>query len=513
MNTELSRIHALVDDDGTTHLVDYTYVGVDRTAQIDFAQPGAKFTWIKQGSESPTDGGDQYTGWDRFGRAIDLRWIKNSSGNHLERLQHGYDRVSNRLYRKNLVASGSDKQDELYSYDGLYQLNDFQRGELNSGRTAMTGSLAAEEEFTFDPTGNWNEYVVNAGTPQTRTHNKANELTQIDSSSSLVSEDTAGNMTKVPKPGSWAAAYDLTYDAWNRLVEVKDGSTTVAEYGYDGINRRVTKKIGSDTRHFYYTDKWQIIEERINTSTDAERQFLWGIRYVDDLVLRDRDTDNNGSLDERLYAIQDYFQPNAVMDTSGAVQERYGYEAFGTSRVMNASFGTQTSSSYDWETRFGAYRWDGETKLYQVRHRYLHAGLGRWVTRDPLSEAELWEDINLYRYVKNASVDRVDPDGRVLVADDVIICVVLLGVLVCSSGCKKKTPPPPPPKKCPGFKSVWKDPPKIMPKKFACGTAKSACEASCYDVYGGDAAEDLECAIVCADDCNAKFLKCVGKKK
>jgi RHS repeat-associated protein len=236
---------------------------------------------------------------------------------------------------------------------------------------------------------------------QTRTHNKANELTAIDGSSSLVAEDAAGNMTKVPKPGNWSAAYDLNYDAWNRVVEVKDSGSTVATYRYDGLNRRVTKTVGSDTRHFYYTDKWQIIEERLNTSTSPERQFVWGLRYTDDLVLRDR-----GS--ERLYAIQDYFQPTGVMDVSGVVQERYGYEAFGTSRVMNASFVTQTSSSYDWETRFGAYRWDGETGLMQVRHRYLHTGLGRWVSRDPIG---IVGGTNLYAYVSNAPGSAIDAFG------------------------------------------------------------------------------------------------------
>ena len=47
-----------------------------------------------------------------------------------------------------------------------------------------------------------------------------------------------------------------------------------------------------ETRHFYYSDQWQVIEERVDSSTDPERQFAWGIRYVDDLVLRDRDAAN-----------------------------------------------------------------------------------------------------------------------------------------------------------------------------------------------------------------------------
>ena len=366
MNSQLSRIHALIDHSDSKHLAEYTYLGLNRTAQVNFPEPDVKFTWIKQGSEGDGPGGDQYTGWDQFGRAIDLRWIKGSSTS-LERLQHGYDRASNRLYRKNLVATSTDKQDELYAYDGLYQLTDFQRGVLDTPRTGITGTPAAEEALTFDPTGNWNAYVAQAGgsttVNQARTHNQANELTQIDSSSSLVAEDAAGNMTKVPQPGSWSAGYDLKYDAWNRLVEVTDVDGTVATYRYDGLNRRITKTVGDeDPRHFYYTDKWQIIEERVNTSTSADRQFVWGIRYIDDLVLRDKGT-------ERLYAIQDYFQPTAVMDASGAVLERYGYEAFGTSRVMTDSYGSRTTSSYEWETRFGAYRWDAETGLYQVRYQ------------------------------------------------------------------------------------------------------------------------------------------------
>ncbi len=407
MDDKFSRIFALLDDNSTnTHLAEYLYLGPNRTAQINFAEPGAKFTWIMQSGESPTDGGDQYTGWDRFGRAIDLRWIKNSSGAELERLQHGYDRASNRLYRKNLVASGSDKQDELYAYDELYQLNDFKRGELNSGRTAITGTVANQEEFTFDPTGNWNEYVQfgsGFSIDQTRSYNKANELTEIDSDTTLVAEDAAGNMTTIPQPGHWDAGYDLIYDAWNRLVEVKDGSATIVTYAYDGLHRRTKKVIGSDTRHFYYTDKWQIVEERMNTSTIADRQFVWGIRYIDDLVLRDRGT-------ERLYVIQDYFQPTAVMNTSGTVQERYGYSAFGTTRVMTASFGSRATSSYEWETRFGAYRWDAETGLCQVRNRYLHTGLGRWVNRDPMGD-NIEADINLYRYAFNSPTNFVDVDG------------------------------------------------------------------------------------------------------
>src|SRR6185295_10139979 len=105
-----------------------------------------------------------------------------------------------------------------------------------------------------------------------------------------------------------------------------------------------------ETRHLYYSDQWQVLEERIEDEDTAERQFVWGMRYVDDLVLRDRDTNADGSLDERLYALQD---PNwnvaAVTNSTGDVQERYVYDAYGAPLVRSSSFGSRATSNYEWE--------------------------------------------------------------------------------------------------------------------------------------------------------------------
>ena len=76
--------------------------------------------------------------------------------------------------------------------------------------------------------------------------------------------------------------------------------------------------------------------------------------FVEQLDSRDRDT-------ERLYVLHDYFNPTAVVDDTGTVQERYGYDGFGTPRYMDADFGSQSDSDYEWETLFGAYRYDRET--------------------------------------------------------------------------------------------------------------------------------------------------------
>jgi hypothetical protein len=85
--------------------------------------------------------------------------------------------------------------------------------------------VAFAKERSLDPTGNWPGFKQDTdgdGTwelEQSRTHDTANQTTQIDGSSTHVAEDAAGNMTKIPKPTSWSAHYDLTWDAWNRPVE------------------------------------------------------------------------------------------------------------------------------------------------------------------------------------------------------------------------------------------------------------------------------------------------------
>jgi RHS repeat-associated protein len=332
------------------------------------------------------DAGDQYTGLDRFGRVVDQRWELN--GVDLERLKYGYDQASNQVWRQNTVALTG--QDQYYTDDGLYQLKTLQRGTLNATQTGISGTPSWEEDWNYDPLGNWNgsasAYQTRvAGTTtlnQNRTHSTVNEITNITESAGPAwptpGYDAAGNMTSGPQPLSPANGYVLTYDAWNQLVEVKNGNVVVADYAYDGASRRTTKT-GSATRHYYYDDQWRVAEERLDTTTTADRRFVWGIRRLDDLILRDRAS-------TRLYALDDKINVTAVVDTTGTVQERYGYNGFGGVNYMNTNFGSIPASAFDWETLFDSYRYDTESGFYQVRYRYLHPLLGRWLTRDPINE-------------------------------------------------------------------------------------------------------------------------------
>src|SRR5260221_10959151 len=179
-----------------------------------------------------------------------------------------------------------------------------QRGTLNSttNPTGITGTPAREQDWTLDPTGNWNAFVnKTTGTTdlnQTRTQNKVNEIATIGASGgtpvwATPAYDAAGNMTTMPKPSSLTNSYTATYDPWNRMLEVKDGATVIVDYLYDGRNRRISAETNV-TRNFFYTNSWQNIEERIG-NLSADRQYVWGIRYIDELVCRDRQASGGSS--------------------------------------------------------------------------------------------------------------------------------------------------------------------------------------------------------------------------
>ncbi|HUY90331.1 MAG TPA: RHS repeat-associated core domain-containing protein [Pirellulales bacterium] len=399
----LSRIASLIDNDGTTHLVDYTYIGGGTFVQS--ASPEPQIAWsLINGS-----GIDPYTGLDQFNQIADNRWYSAATNADLDRIQHGYDRAGNRLYRKNAVAEAAGVYlDELYAYDGLYRLARLDRGQLNA---TNSGIVSGTENFTqawgLDATGNWATFDEAAtGGPwtlqQARTSNTVNEITNITGGGWIVpTYDNAGNTTQFPHPSTPSTADQATYDAWNRTMSVFSDGSLAQQNGYDGENRRLTKLTAETVRHYYFSSQWQSLEERLGSSTSADRQFVWGLRYIDDLVLRDRGG-------ERLYAMQD---PNwnitAACDATGTVKERYGYAPYGAPTFFSAAFVLLSSSAFDWERLFGGYRSDPETGLYIARERYLQFALGRWLATDPAGD----EGDNLYLYVSNNPLISTDPSG------------------------------------------------------------------------------------------------------
>ena len=420
MDDAASRVASLIDDDGTTHLVDYSHLGQGSVVEQESPQPDLLYTLVSlTGSDDP-DTGDIYAGLDRFGRVKDVRWRNTVSDTDLSRVEYGYNRASNRIWRKNPTDPNAH-YDWLYTYDAIQRLKSGERGTLNSNGTAITDPQFAQC-WSLDETGNWRKFLeddngdLTWNLNQTRTSSTVNEITNITETAGpswvTPAYSKAGNMTTMPQPADPTTSFTATYDAWNRLTKLTDGTDTVQENVYDGRNFRVIQKTYTDgdlneTRQYYYTNRWQIIEERLDASSTPDRHFVWGKRYIDDLICRDRS--DAGTLDERLYPLPGgNWNVTALVNTSGAVVERIEYDPYGQATWLSSTFVGQSSSLYNWETSYCSYRFNGETGLFHICYRMYHVQMGTWTSRDPLGYAD---GMSQYEYIMSGPIDGSDPRG------------------------------------------------------------------------------------------------------
>ena len=375
----------------------YLYLGLNTVVERDHPQTNINLSYLKQSGDTQYngDGGDQYTGLDRFGRVIDQFWINASNGTTVDRYQYGYDPDSEVLYRQNLVDAAMS---ELYSYDKLGQLSSFQRGTLNASKNGISGTPSRSQSWTPDALGNFTTVTTN-GTAQSRTANQQNEYTSI-SGSGTVSYDANGNTTADGTGNTYV------YDAWNRLVSVQNNGTTIASYHYDGLGRLIQVTDGGTTTDLYLSSADQVLAEYQGSTVTAYN--VWSPVYVNALVFR---AINQGSW-QRLYAVQDAnWNVTALVNGTGGVVvvERYAYDPYGAITVMSSGWVVQTSSNYNVPTMWQGMRYDWSENLYVTPSgRFVSPTLMRPLQPDPIGQAA---DVNPYRWEGNGPTDVTDASG------------------------------------------------------------------------------------------------------
>jgi len=247
--------------------------------------------------------------------------------------------------------------------------------------------------------------------------------------------DLAGNMTS-------DRTLKYTYDAWNRQTAVNQADDTPVEtYIYDGVNRRIRKNYLGGTGvigqpEYYYNHQWQLLEERgvfFDGATLDTTQYIWSQRYIDSPVVRFYEDTGNSQYNNIIYYTGDAnHNVTALVNTSGAVVERYYYDPYGKATICNASWvalhhtgweplGNDIRdgswSAYGNNILYCGYFYDGETEHdgsvligtsgnYLARNRYYSTIMAAWFVRDPIQA-----DINLYRYVHNNPLILTDPLG------------------------------------------------------------------------------------------------------
>jgi RHS repeat-associated protein len=435
IDDRLGRITGIdIDLDGplTTHTwaeyLGYQSAGVDRLVSVDYEIPQIRRRMYNATTNS------NYDAFDRFGRTVRQQWDKYNTGAGVrDQFDYQYDLVGNRLSRA--IPSGlTNDRDEAYEYDGLQRLKSMKRGTLSGG----TVSGPIDQSWGLDGLGNWVVYSQHSDMgvqiDHIRSHNSVNEITSIleDGGTQFWETplyDAAGNTTRLPKPANPGDVFQLKYDAWNRVVEVKSGANVVQQNKYDGLHRRIIKEkyvsgTLSETRHYYYNENWQVVEERVGTdpaTATVDALYVWHPQYVDSLSIRfwDHDQDNNASTSlVAHYYLQDAnYNVTAVASSSGAILERYAYTPYGEVTILN---GASDADGAEWSVDangsdignvhlYTGRERDPETGLQLNRNRFYASHLGRWMTRDPIDYDS--GGLNLYEYVACWPIESLDPYG------------------------------------------------------------------------------------------------------
>lgn len=273
----LGRVSSVMLPADSATTVAYAYLGASTVISRSMPQPGL----VMNMSGFPGDAGDTVGGIDRFGRVESMPWKVGSSS--VDVFQYGYTPSSFRRFRRN--AAGPSGQDEAYGHDLLQQVTSRGKGTLNVGATGIAGIPSEEENFTYDPAGNWLRYLRDesgaVAVDQARSHDPANTLIRIDGLVAKVAHDAVGNMTKFPLSYSPSATPSTAkWDAWNRLVRNIVGGDMVQIHEYDGMFRRLR----TSSTLFFWSDAWQVLERKPASSTGPRFVYIRGVVGYGELI-------------------------------------------------------------------------------------------------------------------------------------------------------------------------------------------------------------------------------------
>jgi RHS repeat-associated protein len=258
-----------------------------------------------------------------------------------------------------------------------------------AGRLATVTRNGVTTVWDYDANGN-------------RTHRDGGEIAEYDAQDRLLRFGdtsyayTAAGELKARTASGATTTYD--YDALRNLRRVGLPDGRVIEYLIDGRQRRVGKTVdGVLIQGFLYEDALKPAAQ-LDGSGHIVARFIYGEKaHVPAYMIRDG---------RRYRIVSDHLGSlRLVIDSaSGETVQRIDYDEWGRI-VRDTNPGFQpfgfAGGLYDRDTgllRFGARDYDPET--------------GRWTMRDPLLFRA--GDVNLYGYALGDPINRIDPDGQVI---------------------------------------------------------------------------------------------------
>ncbi|HEX4262949.1 MAG TPA: RHS repeat-associated core domain-containing protein [Verrucomicrobiae bacterium] len=325
-----------------------------------------------------------------------------AGANPISQFSYNYDIPRKRITSWSQKAGAQSPSIFTFGYDAVDQ--------LLSASITNSDLTITDNTYTYDPAGNRLTELA-GGTNRTSTYNALNQI------------NTTENPAVQSRTNEW--------DAQNRLTATTTGIHRT-EFTYDGRSRLASiRQLQSGSEISFRRLVWcdnEICEERDAAGAVTKRYFSQGMKV------------ETGPLAGNYFYTRDHLGSiHELTDAAGNLRARYAYDPFGR-RI-------KVSGDVDADFGFAGMFWSGEASLSLTRFRAYDPELGRWLSRDPLKNAEMKAGPNLYSYVANNPVNMTDRSGLYTDAQLEMIAAKRAGQNVYGSGWKPsswRTDSPPP---------------------------------------------------------------------